>query len=48
MNKWQEWYDSLPEHTKRYVKSQAVWHDIDLFKFSAIAFAVGLILGKVL
>ena len=48
MNKWTVWYDSLSPSTKEYLKTQPLWHDIDLFKFSAIAFVVGFILGKVL
>lgn len=47
-NKWQEWYDNLPKSTQEYLITQAVWRDIDIFKFSAIAFIVGFILGKVL
>ena len=41
MNKWDVWYDSLPEHTKQYLKTQPLWHDIDLVK----AFAFGALLG---
>jgi hypothetical protein len=45
MNKWTSWYDSLPEHTKRYLSTQAVWHDRDLFVFGAITFVVGIVVG---
>ena len=48
MNKWNEWYDNLPTNTRAYLKTQAVWHDRDIFKFATIAFVVGFILGKVL
>ena len=41
MNKWTVWYDSLPEHTKQYLKTQPLWHDIDLAK----AFVVGVLVG---
>lgn len=41
MSKWTAWYDSLPEHTKIYLKSQPLWHDRDLYR----AFGVGTILG---
>jgi hypothetical protein len=44
MNKWTSWYDSLPAHTKQYLKTQPLWHDIDMFK----AFAVGILVGTVL
>jgi hypothetical protein len=41
MNKWDHWYNSLPAHTKEYLKTQPVWHDSDLGK----AFAMGIIIG---
>jgi hypothetical protein len=46
MNKWTTWYDSLPEHTKRYLDTQAVWHDRDLFVVAIVAFVVGIFVGK--
>jgi hypothetical protein len=46
MNKWSAWYDSLPEHTKRYLDKQAVWHDRDLFVFGFITFVIGIFVGK--
>ena len=45
MNKFNQWYDSLTPSTKEYLKQQAIWHDRDLFKFSAIAFLLGLAIG---
>jgi len=47
MSKFQAWYDSLPEHTKTYLKSQPVWHDRDMFKALAVGFAIGLVVGLV-
>ena len=44
MSKWDDWYDSLPEHTKIYLRNQPLWHDRDLFK----AFAAGILLGCVI
>ena len=44
MNKWEKWYDSLPVHTKEWLKNQPVWYDIDLAK----AFLVGIIIGLIL
>ena len=41
MNKWNEWHNSLPQHTKEYLKTQPLWHDIDLAK----AFGFGALLG---
>lgn len=40
-SKWDDWYDSLPSHTKEYLKNQPLWHDRDMFK----AFAWGLFFG---
>lgn len=45
MNKWQTWYDSLPEHTKIYLKNQPVWHDRDMFKALAVGIVIGIIIG---
>lgn len=44
-NKWEVWYDSLPAHTKEYLKKQAVWHDIDMFKAFAFGIVWGLLIG---
>jgi ElaB/YqjD/DUF883 family membrane-anchored ribosome-binding protein len=44
-SKWELWWDSLPEHTKQYIKNQPVWHDRDMFKALAIGFAIGLVIG---
>ena len=41
MNKWDAWYDSLPSHTKIWLKNQPVWHDSDMWK----AFFVGMVAG---
>jgi ElaB/YqjD/DUF883 family membrane-anchored ribosome-binding protein len=45
MNKWTNWYDSLPEHTKEYLKNQPLWHDIDLVKAGIVGLIVGFLLG---
>jgi hypothetical protein len=45
MNKWDAWYDSLPEHTKQYLKTQPLWHDIDLAKALGIGLVIGFIIG---
>lgn len=44
-NKWELWYDSLPPHTKEYLKKQAVWHDRDMFKAFAFGAFIGLLIG---
>ena len=48
MNKWDGWYESLPKHTQESLINKAIWRDIDLLKFSAIAFVVGFALGAIL
>jgi hypothetical protein len=45
MSKWTAWYDSLPAHTKEYLKTQPVWHDRDLYRAFAIGAVLGLLLG---
>jgi ElaB/YqjD/DUF883 family membrane-anchored ribosome-binding protein len=45
MNKWTAWYDSLPDHTKQYLKTQPIWHDIDLAKAAAVGAVVGFLIG---
>lgn len=44
-NKWEVWYDSLPAHTKEYLKKQAVWHDRDMIKAFAFGVVWGLLIG---
>lgn len=48
MNKWTIWYDSLPEHTKQYLKAQPVWHDSDMWRAGIFGLAIGIILGAML
>lgn len=45
MNKWDTWWDSLPEHTKIYLKAQPLWHDIDLAKAFGAGIVVGFLIG---
>lgn len=45
MNKFQNWYDSLPEHTKQYINAQPVWHDRDMLKALLLGTAIGLVIG---
>lgn len=44
----EKWYDSLPSHTKEYLKKQAVWHDVDMFKAFLFGAFIGLIVGVIL
>jgi hypothetical protein len=48
MNKWDTWYDSLPEHTKQYLKSQPLWHDADLVKALVVGLLIGIVIGVAL
>ena len=48
MNKWDGWYESLPKRTQEYLIDRALWRDVDLFKFSAIAFVLGFALGALI
>ena len=45
MSKLQAWYDSLPSHTKEYLKNQPIWHDGDMWKAGLVGFVIGLIFG---
>jgi hypothetical protein len=45
MDKWDKWYNSLPDHTKQYLKNQPLWHDSDLVKAGLVGLIIGLILG---
>ena len=44
-SKWQQWYDSLPEHTKIYLKNQPVWHDSDMWRAGIVGFVIGCLVG---
>lgn len=44
-NKWGLWWDSLPAHTREYLKAQPIWHTKDLYFFGAITFVIGFIFG---
>ena len=47
-NKWNEWYNNLPAHTREYLDQQAVWHDSDVAKMVSVALVVGIIIGYIL
>ena len=47
-NKWQLWYDSLPAHTKEWLKTQPVWHDRDMFRAFGIGILFGILIGVIL
>jgi hypothetical protein len=45
MSKFQAWYDSLPESTKTYLKSQPIWHDSDMWRAGLFGALIGLLIG---
>ena len=45
MSKWNDWYESLPAHTKEYLKHQPIWKDSEMFSAMIGAFIVGLLIG---
>ena len=45
MNKWDSWWDSLNPSTQEYLKSQAIWHDSDMFKALAVGVVIGFLIG---
>lgn len=47
-NKWEVWHDSLPAHTKEWLKKQSVWNDQDMFKAFAFGIFFGILIGVVL
>lgn len=44
-SKWSKWYDSLPEHTKTYLKNQPLWNDKDMALAVSIGLAIGYVIG---
>ena len=46
-DKWEKWWDSLPEHTKTYLNNQPIWHDRDIAKFVSFALVVGFFFGYI-
>ena len=45
-NKWNQWYDSLPENTKAYLDQQKqIWTDRDLAVVGIVGLIAGFILG---
>jgi hypothetical protein len=45
MSKFQTWYDSLPEHTKTYLKNQPIWHDSDMWRAGIFGLVIGVLIG---
>ena len=47
-SKWDAWYDSLPSHTKEWIKRQPIWHDRDMFKAFSVGVLIGILIGLVI
>lgn len=45
MNKYQAWWNSLPEYTKIWLKNQPIYKEKDLLKSLAIGAVVGFVIG---
>ena len=45
MNKYQIWWDNLPEQTKLWLKNQPIYREKDLYKSLAIGAVVGFVIG---
>ena len=46
-SKWDTWYDSLPKHTKEWLKNQPVWHDRAMSKAFIFGILVGILIGVI-
>jgi len=45
MSKYQKWWDSLNPQTQKYLESQPIWYDRDLYKAIAIGAVAGFVIG---
>jgi hypothetical protein len=45
--KLQQWWNSLPENHKTYLKNQPLWHDRDMYKAVAVGIVIGVIIGLI-
>jgi hypothetical protein len=43
----QRWLEMQPKHTQEWLKKQAIWHDIDLFKAFAFGAFIGFLVGVI-
>ena len=43
-----KWFDSLPEHTKEYLRNQPIWHDSDMWRAGMFGLLIGFIIGVIL
>lgn len=47
MNKYDQWWNSLPEQTRVWLKNQPIYREKDIYKFIAIGAVVGFVVGLV-
>jgi len=45
VNKYDDWYDKLPKHTKEWLKNQPIYKENEIYKFIAIGAVVGFMIG---
>lgn len=45
--KLSKWWNGLPENHKKYLESQPIWYDRDLFKAVAVGIVIGFIVGLI-
>jgi hypothetical protein len=43
----ESWYENLPENHKRYLESQPVWYDADLYRSMMFGIVAGFLVGIV-
>jgi len=41
----QVWLEQQPTHTQEWLKKQAIWHDIDMFKALCFGAFIGFLIG---
>ena len=41
----QRWLEMQPKHTQEWLKKQAIWHDIDMFKALCFGAFLGFLIG---
>jgi hypothetical protein len=46
-NKWEEWYDGLPAHTRIWLDNQPMWHDKDMIFAVGFGVLLGILLSMV-
>lgn len=47
MQNWDEWKASLPASTRKYLESQPIWYDSDMWKAGFCGFIIGVMVGLI-